>query len=82
MATGPKRRGRFLKTTKHTFWAITAFYLLIAFDFFDMASPFALYFYSVYGPGLNFVNSSPTLAWLSSSKYGEEPHSVADKVTA
>jgi protein-S-isoprenylcysteine O-methyltransferase Ste14 len=31
-----------------------------------MASPFALYFYSVYGPGLRFINESPTLAWLAS----------------
>ena len=39
--------------------------MLIAFEFFYMASPFAIYFYSVYGPGLNFVNDNPTLAWLS-----------------
>ena len=31
-----------------------------------MASPFAIYFYSVYGPGLNFINNNPALAWLSS----------------
>jgi len=30
-----------------------AFYLLIAFEFFYMASPFAAYFYAVYGPGLD-----------------------------
>jgi len=53
-------------TTKRTFWALAIFYMLIAFEFFYMASPFAIYFYSVYGPGLNFINNSPTLAWLSS----------------
>ena len=52
--------------TKRTFWTIAIFYLLIGFEFFYMASPFAIYFYSVYGPGLNSVNSNPTLAWLSS----------------
>jgi protein-S-isoprenylcysteine O-methyltransferase Ste14 len=31
-----------------------------------MASPFAIYFYSVYGPGLNFINNNPALAWLTS----------------
>jgi protein-S-isoprenylcysteine O-methyltransferase Ste14 len=41
-------------------------YVLIAFEFFYMASPFAAYFYSVYGPGLSFINNTPALAWLSS----------------
>jgi len=50
--------------TKRTFWAVAIFYLLIAFEFFYMASPFAIYFYSVYGPGLTFINSTPALAWL------------------
>jgi protein-S-isoprenylcysteine O-methyltransferase Ste14 len=40
--------------------------MLIAFEFFYMASPFAAYFYSVYGPGLNFMNKNPALAWASS----------------
>jgi protein-S-isoprenylcysteine O-methyltransferase Ste14 len=51
-------------TAKKTFWAAALFYLLIAFEFFYMASPFAFYFYSVYGPALNFVNDTPALAWL------------------
>ncbi len=51
--------------TKRTFWAVAIFYMLIAFEFFYMASPFAIYFYSIYGPGLNFVNDNPALAWLS-----------------
>jgi protein-S-isoprenylcysteine O-methyltransferase Ste14 len=51
---------------KKTSWTIAIFYMLIAFEFFYMASPFAAYFYSVYGPGLNFMNKNPALAWLSS----------------
>ena len=51
---------------KSTSWAVAFFYLLIVFEFFYMASPFAIYFYSVYGPGLSYINSNPALAWLSS----------------
>lgn len=54
------------KTVKRTFWGATAFYLLIAFEFFYMASPFAVYFYSVYSPVLNFINNSSTFGWLIS----------------
>ena len=53
-------------TTKKAFWTVAIFYMLIAFEFFYMASPFAAYFYSVYGPGLNFMNDNMALAWLSS----------------
>jgi len=53
--------------TRRTFWALAAFYGLIAFEFFYMASPFALYFYSVYAPGLSFINHNRLLAWLSST---------------
>jgi protein-S-isoprenylcysteine O-methyltransferase Ste14 len=51
---------------KKTFWTIAIFYMLIAFEFFYMASPFAIYFYSVYRPGLNFLNEYPEAAWLTS----------------
>ncbi len=61
--------------SKSTSWAVSVFHLLIVLEFFYMASPFAVYFYSVYGPGLNFVNSSPALAWLSSMFL---PHIVVD----
>lgn len=54
------------KTVKRTFWGAAVFYSLIAFEFFYMASPFAVYFYSVYRPVLNFFNQSPELAWLVS----------------
>lgn len=39
------------------FWASAGFYILIAFEFFYMASPFAAYFYAVYGPGLDGLQS-------------------------
>ena len=41
-----------------------AFYVLIAFEFFYMASPFAAYFYGVYGPGLDWLEGSETTSWL------------------
>jgi hypothetical protein len=50
---------------KKSFWIAFAFYFFIGFEFFYMVSPIAVYFYSVYRPGLNFINSHPTLAWLS-----------------
>ncbi len=53
------------KAIKGSFWGAFAFYFLIAFEFFYMAGPFAMYFYSVYAPILNFFNRSPVLAWLS-----------------
>ncbi len=52
---------------RSSFWTLSIFYLLIAFEFFYMASPFAVYFYSVYGPSLTFLNNSNTFAWLSST---------------
>lgn len=54
------------KTAKRTFWGAALFYFIIAFEFFYMASPFAVYFYSVYRPVLNYFNQSPELAWLAS----------------
>jgi protein-S-isoprenylcysteine O-methyltransferase Ste14 len=53
------------KVIKSSFWGVFAFYFLIAFEFFYMAGPFAIYFYSIYAPILNFFNRSPSLAWLS-----------------
>lgn len=61
--------------TKRTSWAVLAFYFLIVFEFFYMASPFGIYFYSVYRPGLNFLNSIPGVAWLSTFFL---PHIVTD----
>jgi protein-S-isoprenylcysteine O-methyltransferase Ste14 len=50
--------------TRKSFWVIAMFYIFIGLEFLYMASPFAIYFYSVYKPGLTLINSSPTLAWL------------------
>jgi hypothetical protein len=52
--------------SKKTFWAIWVFYLLIAFEIIYMISPFGIYYYSVYGRGLNFLNDHSSTAWLSS----------------
>ncbi|MCY3830384.1 MAG: hypothetical protein OXF89_14730 [Rhodospirillaceae bacterium] len=41
-----------------------AFYILIAFEFLYMASPFAAYFYGVYGLGLDWLQGSRTTSWL------------------
>ncbi len=41
-----------------------AFYLLIAFEFFYMASPFAAYFYAVYGPGLDTLQEWGLSGWM------------------
>ncbi len=40
------------------------FYILIAFEFLYMASPFAAYFYGVYGPGLDWLQGFRTTSWL------------------
>jgi protein-S-isoprenylcysteine O-methyltransferase Ste14 len=53
------------RLTRKSFWTVTAFYILIGFEFIYMAGPFAAYFYSVYGPGLNFFNEAPSLSWLT-----------------
>jgi protein-S-isoprenylcysteine O-methyltransferase Ste14 len=63
------------KAFKRSFWIAFAFYFLIGFEFFYMISPFAAYFYTVYQPGLEFLNDSTTLAWLSSIFL---PHIVID----
>lgn len=61
--------------SKKALGALLAFYLIIGFEFFYMASPFGVYFYSLYGPGLNFLNNNPTFSWLSSLFL---PHIVAE----
>ena len=52
------------QSMKRTYWVAIGFYLIIVFEFFYMAGPFALYFYSAYKPGLNFFYNTPALAWL------------------
>jgi protein-S-isoprenylcysteine O-methyltransferase Ste14 len=54
------------ESIKKPFWAIWMFYLFIAFEIIYMISPFGIYYYSVYGKGLNFLNDHSITAWLSS----------------
>ena len=51
---------------KKSLWGIIVFYLLIAFEIFYMAGPFAVYFYGIYNPILNIFNQSPVLITLNS----------------
>ncbi|MDI6401770.1 isoprenylcysteine carboxylmethyltransferase family protein [Balneolaceae bacterium ANBcel3] len=52
------------RLAKGAFWTSMAFYGLIAFEFFYMFSPFAVYFYAVYGPGLDILSLSGSTSWL------------------
>lgn len=45
--------------------AIWAFYTVVVLEFLFMISPFALHFYSAYGPALNVFHASPATAWLT-----------------
>ncbi len=54
-----------VRVARGTAWTVGLFYLLIAFEFFYMASPFAFYFYSAYLPGLELLERTPWLAWLT-----------------
>lgn len=40
-------------------------YLVLGFEIVYMISPLALYYYSAYGPSLNFLHRAPQTAWLS-----------------
>jgi protein-S-isoprenylcysteine O-methyltransferase Ste14 len=51
-------------TEKGAFVAALVFYCLVAFEFFYMATPFAVYFYSVYGPGLDLIENFGASTWL------------------
>ncbi len=46
-------------------WLAFLCYALIAFEFFYMISPFAVYLYSVYRPALRFFEQVPGFAWLN-----------------
>lgn len=67
------------KTVKRGFWGAALFYFFIAFEFMYMASPFAVYFYSVYRPVLNYFNRVPALSWLVSYFM---PHCVSETSSA
>ncbi len=45
--------------------AIWVVYVAIVFEILFMISPFALYYYSAYGPSLNFLHGSATTSWLT-----------------
>lgn len=51
-------------TEKGAFAAALVFYCLVAFEFFYMTTPFAVYFYSGYGPGLDLIADFGALNWL------------------
>ena len=42
------------------------FYLIIGIEILYMMSPFAIYYYSTYGPSLNFLHNSRATSWLTS----------------
>ena len=46
-------------------YAAWGFYLVVGFEILYMISPFALYYYSAYGPVLRFLNTRPQTAWLT-----------------
>ena len=57
---GDRERSR----ARRALWASLAFYVLIAFEFLYMASPFAAYFYAVYGPGLDWLERFGGTSWV------------------
>lgn len=50
---------------KSSWLATTLVYAVIVFEILYMISPFALHFYSVYGPALNALHRSPATSWLT-----------------
>ncbi|MDP3478611.1 MAG: methyltransferase [Desulfoprunum sp.] len=60
---------------KASLWLTFGFYFLIAFEFFYMISPFAVYLYSVYGPGLELFARYQATNWLNITFL---PHVVMD----
>ena len=52
-------------TQKSAAFAACLFYAVVAFEFFYMASPFAAYFYGVYGPGLDLLSQNSMFALLT-----------------
>ncbi|OGA70455.1 MAG: hypothetical protein A3G81_13780 [Betaproteobacteria bacterium RIFCSPLOWO2_12_FULL_65_14] len=46
-------------------WAAFLFYLAIALEVVVMVTPFTVYFYSIYAPILNWLESNPWTAWLT-----------------
>jgi protein-S-isoprenylcysteine O-methyltransferase Ste14 len=59
--------------------SVAFFYLLIALEIVIMITPFAAYFYAVYGPLLNFLYAYPETAWLTGFFL---PHAAISRSTA
>jgi protein-S-isoprenylcysteine O-methyltransferase Ste14 len=53
------------KALRGTAWTVGLFYALIAFEFFYMATPFAVYFYGAYLPGLESLSKIRGIRWLT-----------------
>ena len=62
--TREERVGDGTAPARRALWASSVFYVLIAFEFFYMASPFAAYLYSVYGPGLDWLQANGATSWI------------------
>jgi protein-S-isoprenylcysteine O-methyltransferase Ste14 len=56
--------------------SVFVFYLLIGLEIIIMISPFAAYFYGVYGPLLNLLYANPVTAWFTGFFL---PHAVISK---
>ncbi len=56
--------------------SVAVFYLLIALEIIIMTTPFAAYFYAVYGPVLNFLYDYKITAWLTGFFL---PHAVVSR---
>ncbi|MDH3329246.1 MAG: hypothetical protein OEM01_08440 [Desulfobulbaceae bacterium] len=56
---------RVTRGQKLLLWGTILAYCLIGVEIIIMISPFALYFYSVYAPILNFLSSSPLTSWTA-----------------
>ncbi|GMQ79935.1 MAG: hypothetical protein BMS9Abin03_388 [Thermodesulfobacteriota bacterium] len=59
--------------------SVLVFYLLIGLEIIIMISPFAAYFYTVYGPLLNLLYAYPATAWLTGFFM---PHAVVSNSAA
>ncbi len=53
------------KRARRTILAAFVFYQIIVLEFFYMATPFAVYFYSAYLPGLDALNRSQWTSWMT-----------------
>ena len=71
----PKTQEPNTRSLRRLFWVSAAFYALIAFEFFYMFSPFAAYFYAVYGPGLDWLQQIGLTHW---TLWFFLPHVVSD----